>query len=124
MRTDDGESAMITRRTVAKGALALPLFYAQASAQTRRAFGAFSDRDDLDDVDCGVTSGNPTPDGFVLWTRVPPAGRGGDEVAVRYEVATAPDFAAGTIVATGTVTTSAARDFTVKAVVRGLRPLT
>jgi alkaline phosphatase D len=46
----------------------------------------------------GVASGDPTPDGVLLWTRVEPADGAAAE-RVDYEVATDPDFAA--IVTTG-----------------------
>jgi alkaline phosphatase D len=60
----------------------------------------------------GVASGDPTPDGVVLWTRLAPtplAERGGmpdETVSVRWQVATDPDFAV--LVADGVVATSAA----------------
>ncbi|GAA0407641.1 alkaline phosphatase D family protein [Streptomyces luteireticuli] len=76
----------------------------------------------------GVASGDPLPDGVLLWTRVTPvpdatpgSGRGPD-TEVTWEVA--EDAAFGRIVATGTVTATAAADHTVKADVRGLRPAT
>ncbi|GAA2988581.1 alkaline phosphatase D family protein [Streptomyces fulvorobeus] len=76
----------------------------------------------------GVASGDPLPDGVLLWTRVTPAadaipgsGRGAD-TAVRWEVA--EDAAFTRIAARGTVLAVAASDHTVKADVRGLRPAT
>ncbi len=62
----------------------------------------------------GVASGDPTPDGFVLWTRLAPAplspdGRGGmpaTDLPVEWQVATDQAFAS--IVASGTVTARAA----------------
>ncbi|MEU1676390.1 alkaline phosphatase D family protein [Streptomyces roseifaciens] len=76
----------------------------------------------------GVASGDPLPDGVLLWTRVTPSpdavpgsGRGAD-VEVAWEVA--EDEAFGKVVARGTVTATAASDHTVKADVRGLRPAT
>ena len=69
----------------------------------------------------GVASGDPVADGVVIWTRVtPPARRSSDTVRVRWEVTT--DSSARTIVRSGTVTTSARRDHTVKVDVRGLEP--
>ncbi len=76
----------------------------------------------------GVASGDPLPDGVLLWTRVTPSpeavpGSGaGGPVAVAWEVATDADFA--TVTASGSVTASAASDHTVKADVRGLSPAT
>ncbi|MBB1245620.1 alkaline phosphatase D family protein [Streptomyces durbertensis] len=74
----------------------------------------------------GVASGDPLPDGVLLWTRVTPepgatpgSGRGG-RVEVRWEVSLQRNF--GTLAAHGRVTTDAASDHTVKADVRGLTP--
>ncbi|MFF2408639.1 alkaline phosphatase D family protein [Streptomyces sp. NPDC058092] len=76
----------------------------------------------------GVASGDPLPDGILLWTRVTPApdavpgsGRGAD-TAVRWEVAEDKEFAR--VVARGTTVARAASDHTVKADVRGLSPAT
>ncbi|MFZ3594049.1 alkaline phosphatase D family protein [Streptomyces sp. BH104] len=76
----------------------------------------------------GVASGDPLPDGILLWTRVTPAadalpGSGkGPDVRVGWEIA--EDKAFRQVVGRGTVTASAASDHTVKADVRGLRPAT
>lgn len=76
----------------------------------------------------GVASGDPLPDGILLWTRVTPVpeavpGSGvGPAIAVTWEVA--EDKAFSRIVASGSATASAASDHTVKADVRGLRPQT
>ncbi|MFE7096461.1 alkaline phosphatase D family protein [Streptomyces erythrochromogenes] len=76
----------------------------------------------------GVASGDPLPDGVLLWTRVTPApeavpGSGlGAAVQVAWEVAS--DRAFSRVVAGGTVTASAATDHTVKVDVRGLQPQT
>ncbi|MFJ7943757.1 alkaline phosphatase D family protein [Streptomyces sp. NPDC096354] len=76
----------------------------------------------------GVASGDPLPDGILLWTRVTPtpdavpgSGRGAD-TAVRWEVAEDKEFAR--IVAQGSTVARAASDHTVKADVRGLTPAT
>ncbi|WP_411573744.1 alkaline phosphatase D family protein [Streptomyces fradiae] len=76
----------------------------------------------------GVASGDPLPDGVLLWTRVTPSpdalpgsGKGAD-TAVRWEVAEDRGFTR--TVAQGSVTASAATDHTVKVDVRGLRPAT
>ncbi len=68
----------------------------------------------------GVASGDPLSDRVILWTRVTPAQDG--PVAVRYQVATDP--ALQDVVNSGTVTTDAARDFTVKVDAGGLQPAT
>ncbi|MCX4833108.1 alkaline phosphatase D family protein [Streptomyces sp. NBC_01016] len=76
----------------------------------------------------GVASGDPLPDGVLLWTRMTPAadavpGSGkGPDVRVAWEIA--EDKAFRQIVGRGTVIASAASDHTVKADVRGLRPAT
>ncbi|MFJ3583931.1 alkaline phosphatase D family protein [Streptomyces sp. NPDC090127] len=76
----------------------------------------------------GVASGDPLPDGVLLWTRVTPApdatpGSGkGPAVTVRWEVA--EDRAFTRTAAEGTATATAASDHTLKVDVRGLRPAT
>lgn len=76
----------------------------------------------------GAASGDPLPDGFVLWTRVTPtpdatpgSGRGAP-ATVAWEVATDEGFA--DVVARGTARTDAGRDHTVKLDVRSLQPAT
>jgi alkaline phosphatase D len=76
----------------------------------------------------GVASGDPLPDAVVLWTRVTPTpestpGSGlGPDTKVRWEVARDASFRK--VVRAGTVTTSAARDHTVKIDATGLDPET
>ncbi|MET9434547.1 alkaline phosphatase D family protein [Streptomyces sp. NPDC006551] len=76
----------------------------------------------------GVASGDPLPDGVLLWTRVTPTRAAvpgsleGPDVTVAWEIA--EDRAFGTIAARGTATATALSDHTVKADVRGLRPAT
>jgi hypothetical protein len=60
----------------------------------------------------GVASGDPLADRVMLWTRVTPADPAVSSVDVRWTVALDPALARR--VASGTVQTSAARDFTVK----------
>ncbi|MGJ8561279.1 MAG: alkaline phosphatase D family protein [Litorimonas sp.] len=68
----------------------------------------------------GVASGEPTPTGFLIWTRVSlPADIKGS-VPVRYEISTDPKFTV--ITTSGTVETDASRDWTVKATVTTLMP--
>ncbi|MCF8604251.1 alkaline phosphatase D family protein [Gordonia sp. HY442] len=76
----------------------------------------------------GVASGDPLPGGVILWTRVTPtaaatpgSGRGAGS-DVTWEVAGSRSF--GSVVASGTTTTDASRDHTVKVDVSGLRPAT
>ncbi|MFF5368609.1 alkaline phosphatase D family protein [Streptomyces sp. NPDC013187] len=74
----------------------------------------------------GVASGDPLPDGVLLWTRVTPVpeaipGSGvGPDTEVNWVVAA--DKAFTTVVAKGTTTATAASDHTVKADIRGLEP--
>ncbi|HET9379690.1 MAG TPA: alkaline phosphatase D family protein [Streptomyces sp.] len=76
----------------------------------------------------GVASGDPLPDGVLLWTRVTPApeatpGSGaGPDTEVSWVVAR--DRALTDVVAQGSLTAGAASDHTVKADIRGLRPAT
>ncbi|MFJ9148951.1 alkaline phosphatase D family protein [Streptomyces sp. NPDC102270] len=76
----------------------------------------------------GVASGDPLPDGILLWTRVTPTaeavpGSGlGPDTEVGWVVAR--DKAFTTVVAKGSVTATVASDHTVKADVRGLAPAT
>ncbi|MFG2296764.1 alkaline phosphatase D family protein [Streptomyces sp. NPDC048603] len=109
------------RRTVVLAAAATaalaPLAFTGASAQAAENAPAFLH---------GVASGDPLPDGVLLWTRVTPTpeavpGSGnGPDTQVLWEVAEDKGFSR--IVARGSVTASAAGDHTVKADVRGLRP--
>jgi alkaline phosphatase D len=76
----------------------------------------------------GIASGDPLPDGVLLWTRITPTpdavpGSGkGPDTAVSWEVAEDKGFAR--IVARGSTTSKAASDHTVKVDVRGLRQAT
>ncbi|MEU6473989.1 alkaline phosphatase D family protein [Streptomyces massasporeus] len=76
----------------------------------------------------GVASGDPLPDGVLLWTRVTPVpeaipGSGaGPDTEVSWVVAR--DKAFSSIVAKGSTTATAASDHTVKADIRGLQPAT
>ncbi|MFB8774468.1 alkaline phosphatase D family protein [Streptomyces broussonetiae] len=118
----DPDSLAPRRRTVVKAAaagavLAAPL---AAAAPARAAEApAFLH---------GVASGDPLPDGILLWTRVTPAeeavpGSGlGPDVTVSWTVAT--DRAFSNVVTKGATTATAASDHTVKADIRGLKPAT
>jgi alkaline phosphatase/alkaline phosphatase D len=72
----------------------------------------------------GIASGDPLPDGVLLWTRVTPTpdalpGSGaGPDVEVAWQVAADPDF--NSVVRSGAVVTGAYRDHTVKVDVGGL----
>ncbi|MFK4067957.1 alkaline phosphatase D family protein [Streptomyces sp. NPDC029674] len=114
-------SSAPSRRTVVKAAaagaaLAAPLASIPAHAAERPAFHH------------GVASGDPLPDGVLLWTRVTPApdavpGSGkGPDTEVSWEIAEDKGFTR--VVAHGSTTARAASDHTVKADVRGLLPAT
>ncbi|MGW7468711.1 alkaline phosphatase D family protein [Streptomyces xantholiticus] len=115
-------SSTPSRRTVVKAAaataVAAPVLAAAASPATAAGQApAFLH---------GTASGDPLPDGVLLWTRVTPSpdalpGSGlGAETEVAWEVAEDKGFAR--IVARGATTSQAASDHTVKVDVRGLRP--
>jgi alkaline phosphatase D len=74
----------------------------------------------LDAVDFlhGVASGDPLADRVILWTRVTPRSGVRGQVAVRWELSTTPDFAS--LVASGDLVTTIARDYTVKVDAAGL----
>lgn len=78
--------------------------------------------------DHGVASGDPLYDGIVLWTRITPRvlhnplakpSKTAAEYRIKWFVYTSADLK--TVAQSGTATTSAERDFTVKADVKGLK---
>ncbi|MFD7323421.1 alkaline phosphatase D family protein [Streptomyces sp. NPDC059875] len=113
-----------TRRTVVKAAAVTAV---AAPALVGAASPAFADSEAPAFLH-GVASGDPLPDGVLLWTRVTPTpdavpGSGkGPDVTVGWEVA--EDRAFSRTVARGSATATAASDHTVKVDVRGLRPAT
>ncbi|MEU2896658.1 alkaline phosphatase D family protein [Streptomyces sp. NPDC001273] len=121
--TADVNSLSPRRRTVVKAAaataaLAGPLAAALPARAARQA-PAFLH---------GVGSGDPLPDGVLLWTRVTPVpeaipGSGlGPDTEVSWTVAR--DKAFTDVVARGSTLATTASDHTVKADIRGLRPAT
>lgn len=68
----------------------------------------------------GVASGDPYTTSVILWTRVTPPAGTTDPIDVSWEIATSADFARGSIKASGSFTTSVARDWTVKVEAAGL----
>ncbi|MXM62907.1 alkaline phosphatase [Streptomyces sp. HUCO-GS316] len=121
--SDSANSLSPRRRTVVKAAaataaLAGPL----AAAMPARAAA------DAPAFLHGVASGDPLPDGILLWTRVTPTpeaipGSGlGPDIQVGWTVAR--DKAFTNVVAKGSLTATAASDHTVKADIRGLAPAT
>ncbi|MFG2431328.1 alkaline phosphatase D family protein [Streptomyces sp. NPDC048590] len=110
-----------TRRTVVKAAAATAVAGTVLTSTSARAADgpAFLH---------GVASGDPLPDGVLLWTRVTPspeavAGSGlGPDTEVFWEIA--EDKAFSRVAVRGTTVARAASDHTVKADVRGLRAAT
>lgn len=121
-RTAGSNSLSPRRRTVVKAAAATAVLAAPLAAAWPA--GAVEAPAFLH----GVASGDPLPDGILLWTRVTPTaeavpGSGlGPDTEVGWVVAR--DKAFTTVVAKGSVTATAASDHTVKADVRGLAPAT
>lgn len=68
----------------------------------------------------GVASGDPLHDRVILWTRITPEAEG--PVEVQWKIAT--DTALANVVNSGTVTTDASKDYTVKVDAAGLQPNT
>ncbi|EDY60034.1 MULTISPECIES: alkaline phosphatase D family protein [Streptomyces] len=121
-RSADSNSLSPRRRTVVKAAAATAVLAAPLAAAWPA--GAVEAPAFLH----GVASGDPLPDGILLWTRVTPTaeavpGSGlGPDTEVGWVVAR--DKAFTSVVAKGSVTATAASDHTVKADVRGLAPAT
>ncbi len=69
----------------------------------------------------GVASGDPLPDGVIIWTRVTPDAPN-ETITVEWQMATDTGIAA--VVKSGTITTDSTKDFTVKVDVSGLSPAT
>ncbi len=69
----------------------------------------------------GVASGDPLPDGVVIWTRVTPDAMN-EVVQVEWQMAT--DTGMTSIVKSGTIITDSSKDFTAKIDVAGLMPAT
>ncbi|RRR86664.1 alkaline phosphatase [Streptomyces sp. RP5T] len=121
-RTAGSNSLSPRRRTVVKAAAATAVLAAPLAAAWPA--GAVEAPAFLH----GVASGDPLPDGILLWTRVTPTaeavpGSGlGPDTEVGWTVAADKSFT--NVVAKGSVTATAASDHTVKADVRGLAPAT
>lgn len=100
--TDSSTNRRTALKIIGSGVAAAPLM-AQAAAQAQ--------------FDCGVASGDPTQDSVIIWTRL-----GADDTSPPQRVSwqVAHDKNMQRIVASGSVSTDAARDFTVKVDVQGL----
>ena len=68
----------------------------------------------------GVASGDPQPDGVVLWTRVEAIEPSDAPVDIRVQISPAPDFT--NIVLDEMLSATAASDYTLRLVVQGLEP--
>jgi alkaline phosphatase D len=121
-RVPDSRPVAVSRRAFLRGAAVAAL--AGCVANTRPQWAG------RDPFSLGVAAGEPTPDGFVLWTRralVPlspdPAAPGGltpGDVPLTYEIATDPGLR--TIVQQGPALAEAAFAHSVHLEVRGLAP--
>ncbi|MGW1281850.1 alkaline phosphatase D family protein [Streptomyces tsukubensis] len=115
-----------SRRTVVKAAAATAAVPAVLPAASPALAAGVPPRSSPTVFRHGVASGDPLPDGVLLWTRVTPTddalpGSGlGPDTPVVWEVAEDREFTR--IVSRGATTAGAATDHTVKADVRGLRP--
>ncbi|MBT2392837.1 alkaline phosphatase D family protein [Streptomyces sp. ISL-1] len=119
-------SSTPSRRTVVKAAAATAVVAAPAIAVASSASAA-----SVQEAPAflhGIASGDPLPDGVLLWTRITPTpdavpGSGkGPDTTVSWEVAEDKGFTR--VVSRGTTTSKAASDHTVKVDVRGLRQAT
>ena len=71
----------------------------------------------------GVASGDPLPDGVIIWTRITPNDYLPTEnIPVSWEISSSADFTV--IISAGEYFANAERDYTVKVDVRGLEPAT
>ena len=68
----------------------------------------------------GVASGDPYSESVILWTRITTPDGFNEVVDVAWETSLNPDFEPSSIVDSGTSSTSAARDWTVKVEANGL----
>ncbi|MFJ3986142.1 alkaline phosphatase D family protein [Streptomyces fungicidicus] len=122
--TADANSPSPRRRTVVKAAAATAVLAGPLAAAVPARAAAAQAPAFLH----GVASGDPLPDGVLLWTRVTPvpeatAGSGlGPDTEVSWTVAR--DKAFTDVVARGSAVATTASDHTVKADIRGLRPAT
>jgi len=68
----------------------------------------------------GVASGDPYADSVILWTRITPSAGFSGLIDVAWEASRSPGFEPGSFVDSGSFSTSAARDWTVKVEADGL----
>ena len=105
----------ITRRgilgalTASTAVACTPTTSTPLTAKTQIASGTFAH---------GIASGDPTADAVILWTRITPDDPMAGPVEVIWEMDKDADF--GSLSASGTFSTNAARDWTVKVDAEGL----
>ncbi|MET0248977.1 MAG: alkaline phosphatase D family protein [Sphingobium sp.] len=110
---------MITRRSILSAGALLPLIGAPAILRAQPWFAAYP-------FSLGVTSGDPAPDGFVIWTKLAPqplephGGMPMTPIPVKWEVAADERFAS--IVASGEATAWPDLGHSVHVEVAGLQP--
>ncbi|MFF3223535.1 alkaline phosphatase D family protein [Nocardia suismassiliense] len=113
----DSPFGPFARRTLLKGGAAATAAAVLSAAPARAASAVFRH---------GVASGDPLPNGVILWTRVTvsdeatPGSGVGESASVRWEIAEDEGF--GSVTASGNVTAAAASDHTVKVDAAGLAP--
>src|SRR5215208_2485492 len=110
----------MTRREFLALAAALGASAAWGLPAPRRARTAWAERRDL--YPEGVASGDPSPDGVVLWTRRPGDGQPGDGRPVPLALEVAEDAAFAHVVATARAVALPENDWTVRVLVGGLKP--
>ncbi|MEV6426990.1 alkaline phosphatase D family protein [Nocardia sp. NPDC051463] len=117
--SDPGSLGSLARRTLLKGGAAAAAAATLVVAAPARGAAEPVFRH-------GVASGDPLPDGVILWTRITvsdaatPGSGVGEAAAVRWEVAADERFTS--LVAAGTTTATTDSDHTVKVDVSGLAP--
>lgn len=114
---------LTSRRTFLVGATS----FVVAALCSTRAWGVVQSQPKFPDYpfQLGVASGDPTPDGFVLWTRLAPrplAGGGMGDAPVEVSWQVAEDEAMTHVVQQGTAVANAAWAHSVHVEVEGLRP--
>jgi alkaline phosphatase D len=126
---ENGKQWVATRRSILAGASSFAVFAAAPSIIIGRA-GARSIAWQADPFSLGVAAGAPSPDGFVIWTRLAPeplsanpetpGGISGPDLPVAYEIAKDPAFK--DTVRKGEATAEAAYAYSVHVEVGGLEP--
>ncbi|HEV8498074.1 MAG TPA: alkaline phosphatase D family protein [Gemmatimonadaceae bacterium] len=114
---DDVMSRPMTRREALTTAAALGVSLAWPWASARESRTNWRQRAEY--YPQGVASGDPVPDGVILWTRRPPVG---DRAATTLVVEVSEDADFARIISTSRATISANTDWTCRVMVAGLSP--